>query len=96
MKKLSKKKRRAEREFMLSLLTFTLSLCFLFICMLDVMYNYYPGSPEQGQMTAYAVITFISTSVFGFFTAITLRKYSTITHQISLYKRGQKNKMEIN
>lgn len=95
MKKLSKKKKKAERVFILSIVLLTLSLCLLFVSMLDVVYNYYPGNPEQEQMIAFAIITFMCSGISGFFTAKALHKYNTLIHLISIYKRGQKNKMEI-
>ena len=93
MKNLIKKKKRTERFFSLSLIMLTLSLCFLFITMLDVVYNYYPGCDEQNQMIRKGIITFSSSALFGYLTAKYLHKYSAIIKIIDLYKKGQKNKM---
>lgn len=93
MKKLAQKRKRVEKLLRLSIACLVLALCLLFITVLTVLYEYYPGNPDQDIMIWQFISAFILSVCFGFLTAKALYKYRYIQSLIDLYKQGQKNKM---
>ena len=93
MKKIIKKRKRAERLFNIFLVAFSLSLAMLFVSALDISSSYYPGNPNNDSMAMFGAICFMVCAGFGYCTAKALKFYTKISAQVKRYKTGQKNKL---